>query len=546
MGRNGNDFAKNIAYSLITHSFAELDQGGWYHYPDDPMNGGYVAFHNNGVNEHRYFGYSATTNQFTSVTFPATFEVLNFASHISPLSFDLKDIYVYTCGYATGDQLNREYVVKSYSTKTGNWYSLNFNCDPQDCSCPAGGEEGAAFQWVSIIAELTMQLGSGSFIGTTGIHIGEIPGLFATPDPNNVFFICGGTVAVGPGNHNLWFHNFETAQTKNRYFPPNPDVHFSGSAASENYCVIYRINNTSNIMQAFFFNGNTNNLQTIETNKGNIAPVATSKVYGTVVGGINNEVIFYSEEKDSVIVYNAAEQYGTLHAKNYLMMLIWSTSVVFDASTAQIYEKNFLINSSGIGNNIIFAKSGDMELTAYSGLTKNWTSKQTDQQINGYQVGDEVAIGYSVSNAKYWGYSAYDDSYYELVPAGGIANLSSMAGGKTAIVIRANKIYAFTPGDVTAVDETPSSIVSAFSLSQNYPNPFNPNTTIKWQQPIAGIVTLKIYDVLGKEVAILVNEEKPAGNHETVFDASRFSSGVYFYQLKVGSFIKTKKMILLR
>jgi hypothetical protein len=83
-------------------------------------------------------------------------------------------------------------------------------------------------------------------------------------------------------------------------------------------------------------------------------------------------------------------------------------------------------------------------------------------------------------------------------------------------------------------------------LRQNYPNPFNPTTTIKWQLPEAGLVTLKIYDVLGREVTTLVNEELNAGKHETVFDASRFSSGVYFYRIKVKEFIQTKKMIVMK
>ena len=66
-----------------------------------------------------------------------------------------------------------------------------------------------------------------------------------------------------------------------------------------------------------------------------------------------------------------------------------------------------------------------MELTAYSGITKNWTTQQTDQMINGYQVGDEIAIGFSVSAAKYWAYSAYNDTYYELVPEGSFVTPSS-------------------------------------------------------------------------------------------------------------------------
>ena len=85
-----------------------------------------------------------------------------------------------------------------------------------------------------------------------------------------------------------------------------------------------------------------------------------------------------------------------------------------------------------------------------------------------------------------------------------------------------------------------------YYLEQNYPNPFNPSTTIKWQMPRAGLVTLKVYDVLGREVKTLVNKELNAGKHEAVFDASRFSSGVYFYQLKAGEFIGTKKIILLK
>jgi len=90
-----------------------------------------------------------------------------------------------------------------------------------------------------------------------------------------------------------------------------------------------------------------------------------------------------------------------------------------------------------------------------------------------------------------------------------------------------------------------------FALSQNYPNPFNPSTVISYQLPVSGQVTLKVYDVLGNEVATLVNEYRDAGNYETEFNVAQESiptitSGVYFYQLKAGSFVETKKMILLR
>jgi len=85
-----------------------------------------------------------------------------------------------------------------------------------------------------------------------------------------------------------------------------------------------------------------------------------------------------------------------------------------------------------------------------------------------------------------------------------------------------------------------------YDLQQNYPNPFNSTTIINYQIPELSFVTLKVYDVLGKEVARLVNEEKPAGGYSIDFNASNFPSGIYFYQLKAGNFIQTRKMILLR
>lgn len=87
---------------------------------------------------------------------------------------------------------------------------------------------------------------------------------------------------------------------------------------------------------------------------------------------------------------------------------------------------------------------------------------------------------------------------------------------------------------------------SEFVLGQNYPNPFNPSTKIKWQTSVGGLQTLKIYDIIGEEIATLVNEYRPAGNYEIEFKAKGLPSGVYFYQLKSGSFVQTKKMILLK
>jgi hypothetical protein len=85
-----------------------------------------------------------------------------------------------------------------------------------------------------------------------------------------------------------------------------------------------------------------------------------------------------------------------------------------------------------------------------------------------------------------------------------------------------------------------------FELKQNYPNPFNPSTSIRYEVGKQQLVVLKVYDIIGEEITTLVNQEKSTGSYEIKFDASLLNSGVYFYTLKAGNFIETKKMILLR
>lgn len=101
-------------------------------------------------------------------------------------------------------------------------------------------------------------------------------------------------------------------------------------------------------------------------------------------------------------------------------------------------------------------------------------------------------------------------------------------------------------GSATDVNDNANQIPDQFILNQNYPNPFNPTTIISWQSPISSHQTLKVFDVLGNEVATLLDEYRTAGIYSIDFDASSLSSGVYFYKLQAGGLIQTKQMLLLR
>jgi len=96
------------------------------------------------------------------------------------------------------------------------------------------------------------------------------------------------------------------------------------------------------------------------------------------------------------------------------------------------------------------------------------------------------------------------------------------------------------------VEEAASSLPTKVELAQNYPNPFNPSTSIMYTVGMRQFVKIRVYDLLGREVAALVNEEKPVGNYKINFNATGLPSGLYFYTLTTNNFSKTRKMILLK
>ncbi len=100
--------------------------------------------------------------------------------------------------------------------------------------------------------------------------------------------------------------------------------------------------------------------------------------------------------------------------------------------------------------------------------------------------------------------------------------------------------------EYSPVIEVEAGLPRTFELGQNYPNPFNPTTVISYQLPVASEVSLKVYDVLGREVATLVNARQEAGRYSVPFNAASFASGVYFYRLQAGQFVQTRKMMLVK
>ncbi len=178
---------------------------------------------------------------------------------------------------------------------------------------------------------------------------------------------------------------------------------------------------------------------------------------------------------------------------------------VLDSTDVLANPDLFQLRPSASANGVIYATTGENNIYAYTlDLQELWIGDISNVNTSG------VAIG--------------------------LNGLIAVAGS--------NKIKVYTAGNTVSVEDEIN--LSGFALFQNYPNPFNPSTSIQYRVSSNSQVSLIVYDVLGNEVATLVNEEKPAGSYEVKFDAAGLSSGIYFYTLATGSFVETKKMNLLK
>ena len=203
----------------------------------------------------------------------------------------------------------------------------------------------------------------------------------------------------------------------------------------------------------------------------------------------------------------------------------------------------------GVGGTILKTQDGGKSWSNQSSGTNNLLLGISFADSNNVTiVGSGGTILRSMDGGNTWN-SQFSGTYNELA---GVCFTDCLHGW---IVGDNSTIFHTTNGGITYINEekTIDEIPKDFFLFQNYPNPFNPTTTIKYSIPEQTVgnenfrsVRLIVYDVLGKEVATLVNEEKPAGTYKVTWNAANLPSGVYFYQLRAGSYSATKKLLLLK
>jgi len=288
----------------------------------------------------------------------------------------------------------------------------------------------------------------------------------------------------------------------------------------------------------------------------------------------NSEMIYKLTTTGNVVTSFSAPDYspsGLEWDGNYLWLASEQLAILYKIDTATgLPIEQFQLPSFGDPDPNGFGLAWDGQFLWHSEYSDSARIYKLDPQ-NGQVVGSFVPprnsilgitwaegflYGISIEFALSGGYifkfdpstgSVLDSAFWEIPYPLGLTwdgsyfwNVSSFtgAGGNERIYKAGNPL--------TSVDDKISNNVSSFILKQNYPNPFNPSTSIQYAVSSKQFVSLKIYDLLGNEVTTLVNEEIPAGTYEITWYAEGLPSGVYFYQLRTGSFIETKKMVLVK
>ena len=289
-------------------------------------------------------------------------------------------------------------------------------------------------------------------------------------------------------------------------------------------------------------------------------------------GGVNNTILdnlrgIRYRANNNLLVCNASgasqntiQQFDT--AGNFINTFIPSTNLNSPFDILMRSNDMLITNSSGANKITRFDLNGNFLSNFYSGSNFNFP-----QQLQRLPNGNILVAAFSTpsgiavldSNGNFIrlmngvtgvrSVFVLDNGNYLITNGSGLHEVDTINANIIRTISTGTNlqyITVYTPFVPVGINNTNSANINDFRLEQNYPNPFNPTTNLEFGISDLGFVSLKVFDASGKEVAVLVNENKPAGRYSVTFDGSELSSGIYFYKLESSGFVETKRMVLLK
>ncbi len=556
-GNENNDQFYNIAYSLPQHAFAELSNGGYRRYNNNPdawtFDHGFILFYTDPStgNINRYIGYSAINNQFEEIIID-NFHLTPDLSY-NPALVELQTCYVLSYEESLGDHLARFHVY-GFDTRHGFWKHFTWDYNDTIWSTSANWDIGGQFavsskinlQSNEIILFIYSGINNDLLIKQPGIHDfgGIIPGF-------------GGTVFGKIDSTTLYIYSTRT--TKEQFIPYD---YFSEQLNSTIYFENFAINsfqpaNNTDITHLIIFNEREDTVLSLTIPKEKISTNNFSPhLFMRNTYGKNNEVIFYSGlvHGYQLISFPASPN---LNCKGVLACASGTNKfVVYDAtlnrcdSLPLLYSINPETNLSE--NLLIIPLPWNKTAYAYSAFTHQLQQFSFEEGLEAGKCGNYVAVFWHHPSKKYYAFNGFSGDLVELSLPKDLNTINPVVGHRTILVANDTTAYAFDPQVSTGLNERHTPFIAKnFRLLSNYPNPFNAATTIRYELNQPARISLKIYNTTGQLIKTLENGVKQAGNYKVKWDGTNehgqaVASGIYFYRLQVEKQTKMRKMILLR
>jgi hypothetical protein len=369
-----------------------------------------------------------------------------------------------------------------------------------------------------------------------------------------------------PAGSLLWVKRYRPAQYYSIGYYLNMELDNSGniiigstmqktsSYSSKDFHVV-KFNNSGVFQWSATYNGPADN----EDDFSDMALDGTGNVYiqgTTYVSPTNKEIAcikFNSATGGQEWVYRAGgtgTNFGDDKSKSIAVNSlneIYITGMLFNTTTM---EDGYLIKLNPAGNEVwrklVISTGGSSSDMTEDVAVDNAGFIYTLSTMNGYSVNSQaVTRAYNSAGDSLWS-ASYTDPVQGLSAKYIFMKSGSIAVACDQLNTTSKDVSLIKYSHTTAVNNISSEIPAAFSLKQNYPNPFNPLTNINFSLPSAGFVRVTVFDVTGREIEKLVNEQLSAGTYNVSFDASKHSSGIYFYKLETEKFSDVKKMILVK
>lgn len=544
--RTGESAPKVVVYSSYHQAFNQIEYGPL---PNTMMGHGFANLALNTGTTKTFIGYSAMKNQFTDVTVPVT----GGGSNQSGPHFENGSVYAfYYDEVIIPGTLWRTHFY-CYSTLLGVWQSSTLEYDP------ATGGYGGLHVGGEYASLLRTQINSydpfvwSAYTNTFSQFTPALQG--GTP----AGFILGKNTFVCFSNDKAWGYD---AKKDSAVTTTIQGTYSSNVREGKDFATFATWNWGDDSMTVYFFNGNTMQWSNTKTWLAQSSSTTGSDVFSLLntlsSDYTQGEVVAYSALVDTISKqqFNSPVTYISIVKGNGVLAYCYNAtqSFLYEAQNSFFQPFNFSTYSTAVSDSIMLSYNNSTSTAyGYSARTQAIASYTAMFSISLCTVGTSIGIiAGSANYTKCIAYNSYHNTWVPLLPEARTYGIA--VAGNTALAFHDDTAYAFYPQPVatSANEHTASSLPATFSLEQNYPNPFNPFTTISFSLSELSFVSIKIYDLLGREIATVENSILPSGTHKKTWNASSYPSGIYFYRMKAyaingnGNFVSTKKLVLLK